>query len=109
MKDSSKLYVMLPFSNRGAPTNPGSRAPAWLLTPAGFAWLLGLVVDQPLDVGARRSSRIALADIAGDAHDLGAVPLAQPRNDDGGIEAARVGEDYFFNIAHASSNGGEVL
>lgn len=43
MKDSSKLYVMLPFSNRGAPTNPGSRAPAWLLTPAGFAWLLGLV------------------------------------------------------------------
>ncbi|NCT99422.1 MAG: HAMP domain-containing protein [Comamonadaceae bacterium] len=43
MRDGEKLYVMLPFSNRGAPSNPGSRAPAWLLTPAGFAWLLGLV------------------------------------------------------------------
>jgi signal transduction histidine kinase len=43
MKDGDKVYVLLPFSNRGAPTNPGSRAPAWLLTPAGFAWLLGMV------------------------------------------------------------------
>jgi len=43
MKNGEKLYVMLPYATRGAPTNPGSRAPAWLLTPAGFAWLLGLV------------------------------------------------------------------
>lgn len=43
MNDGNKVYVLLPFANRGAPTNPGSRAPAWLLTPAGFAWLLGLV------------------------------------------------------------------
>lgn len=43
MKNGDTLYVMLPYSTRGAPTNPGSRAPAWLLTPAGFAWLLGLV------------------------------------------------------------------
>lgn len=41
MKDGEKLYVLLPRSNR-PPTNPGSRAPAWLLTPAGFAWLLGM-------------------------------------------------------------------
>src|SRR5690606_12826565 len=38
MNDGEKLYVMLPRPNRppGGPTNPGSRAPAWLLTPAGF-------------------------------------------------------------------------
>jgi signal transduction histidine kinase len=42
MKDGEKLYVLLPRSNN-RPTNPGSRAPAWLLTPAGFAWLLGMV------------------------------------------------------------------
>lgn len=42
MKDGEKLYVLLPRSN-ARPTNPGSRAPAWLLTPAGFAWLLGMV------------------------------------------------------------------
>jgi two-component system OmpR family sensor kinase len=46
MKDGQTLYVMLPRPNRqGGPTNPGSRAPAWLLTPAGFAWLLGLVAS----------------------------------------------------------------
>lgn len=45
MNDGEKLYVVLPRPNRppGGPSNPGSRAPAWLLTPAGFAWLLGLV------------------------------------------------------------------
>jgi two-component system OmpR family sensor kinase len=42
MKDGEKLYVLLPRSN-ARPTNPGSRAPAWLLTPTGFAWLLGMV------------------------------------------------------------------
>lgn len=42
MKDGEKLYVLLPRSNN-RPSNPGSRAPAWLLTPAGFAWLLGMV------------------------------------------------------------------
>lgn len=44
MKDGQTLYVLLPRPNRaGGPSNPGGRAPAWLLTPAGFAWLLGLV------------------------------------------------------------------
>ena len=52
MKDGQTLYVMLPRPNRqGSPTNPGSRAPAWLLTPAGFAWLLGLVASA-VAVGA---------------------------------------------------------
>lgn len=42
MKNGEKLYVLIPRSNN-RPAGPGSRAPAWLLTPAGFAWLLGLV------------------------------------------------------------------
>ena len=44
MKDGQKLFVLLPRPNRpeGA-NNPGRRAPAWLQTPTGFAWLLGFV------------------------------------------------------------------
>ncbi|MCV0437827.1 MAG: HAMP domain-containing protein [Hydrogenophaga sp.] len=42
MKDGQTLYVLLPRSNRSA-NNPGRRAPEWLQTPTGFAWLLGLV------------------------------------------------------------------
>jgi two-component system OmpR family sensor kinase len=42
MKDGQTLYVLLP--RRSASTNnPGRRAPEWLQTPTGFAWLLGLV------------------------------------------------------------------
>ncbi len=41
MKDGRTLYVLLPRPE-GA-NNPGRRAPAWLQTPTGFAWLLGLV------------------------------------------------------------------
>src|ERR1019366_7230614 len=58
---------------------------------------------QVLDVallGARRDRFfahafqlvVALADVGGDADDLGVVVLAQPGNDDRGVEAARVGE-----------------
>ena len=44
MKAGQKLFVLLPRPNRpeGA-NNPGRRAPAWLQTPTGFAWLLGFV------------------------------------------------------------------
>ena len=44
MNDGQKLFVLLPRPNRpeGA-NNPGRRAPAWLQTPTGFAWLLGFV------------------------------------------------------------------
>jgi len=42
MNDGQTLYVLLPRPNRTGPPSP-SRAPDWLLTPAGFAWLLGLV------------------------------------------------------------------
>ena len=44
MKDGQTLYVQLPRPSRpaGSPV-PARRAQAWLQSPAGFAWLLGLV------------------------------------------------------------------
>ncbi|TNF59678.1 MAG: HAMP domain-containing protein [Burkholderiales bacterium] len=44
MKDGQTLYVQLPRPSRptGSPV-PTRRAQAWLQSPAGFAWLLGLV------------------------------------------------------------------
>ena len=45
------------------------------------------------------SSLIALANVRGDADDLGVVLLAQPGDDDGSVEAARVGECDFANHA----------
>ncbi|MDZ4281987.1 MAG: HAMP domain-containing sensor histidine kinase [Hydrogenophaga sp.] len=42
MNDGQKLFVLLPRPNRPE-NNPGRRAPAWLQTPTGFAWLLGFV------------------------------------------------------------------
>lgn len=42
MKSGEKLYVVVPRPNRSSP-GPASLAPGWLLTPAGFAWLLGMV------------------------------------------------------------------
>ena len=42
MKDGQTLYVLLPRRS-ASPNNPGRRAPEWLQTPTGFAWLLGLV------------------------------------------------------------------
>jgi two-component system, OmpR family, sensor kinase len=44
MNDGQKLFVLLPRPNRPEGiNNPGRRAPAWLQTPTGFAWLLGFV------------------------------------------------------------------
>lgn len=43
MNDGQILYVLLPRPNRAGGPPPPARAPDWLLTPAGFAWLLGLV------------------------------------------------------------------
>lgn len=42
MNDGQKLFVLLPRPNRPE-NNPDRRAPAWLQTPTGFAWLLGFV------------------------------------------------------------------
>ncbi|MDO8905074.1 MAG: HAMP domain-containing sensor histidine kinase [Hydrogenophaga sp.] len=45
MKDGQTLYVQLPRSNRpdGASRRNNRGASAWLTSPTGFAWLLGLV------------------------------------------------------------------
>jgi signal transduction histidine kinase len=44
MKDGQTLYVQLPRPGRPAgASGPGSRTQAWMQTPQGFAWLLGLV------------------------------------------------------------------
>lgn len=44
MKDGQTLYVQLPRPSRPASSPvPTRRAQAWLQSPAGFAWLLGLV------------------------------------------------------------------
>jgi signal transduction histidine kinase len=44
MKDGQTLYVQLPRPSRPAGnTGPGRRTQAWMQTPQGFAWLLGLV------------------------------------------------------------------
>jgi len=44
MKDGQTLYVQLPRPSRPANSPvPTRRAQAWLQSPAGFAWLLGLV------------------------------------------------------------------
>jgi two-component system OmpR family sensor kinase len=44
MKDGQTLYVQLPRPGRPPGTlGPGRRTQAWMQTPMGFAWLLGLV------------------------------------------------------------------
>ena len=50
-------------------------------------------------LGANAFELVALPDVGGDADDLGVVPLAQPGNDDGSVEAPRVGERDFANHA----------
>ena len=55
-------------------------------------------------LGARRFQLFTLAQVGGEGDDFALVVILQPFQDDGGIEAARVGEDYFFNVAHGSSS-----
>src|SRR5262249_47504395 len=42
----------------------------------------------------------ALSDIAANSDDFAAVVFLQPRDDDGGIEAARIGEGHFLRFRH---------
>ena len=57
-------------------------------------------------LGARRLELFALADVGGEGDDFAVVVILQPFQDDRGVEAARIGEDYFFNVAHAVSKFG---
>ena len=45
------------------------------------------------------SSFLALADVGGEGHDFAAVGVLQPFQDDGGVEAAGVGEHDFPGCA----------
>ena len=52
-----------------------------------------LLHAQELGLLARRLDLLALADIGGEGHDLAAIRLLQPFEDDRGVEAPRIGED----------------
>ena len=60
----------------------------------GGAGLLGLFLQT--------GKFLALADVGGDRDDLAVVVVfLQPRNNDGGVEAAGIGQHHFFNlVAH---------
>ena len=47
---------------------------------------------------ARGLQLLALAEIGGEGDDLALVGLLQPFEDDAGVEAARIGEDDFFDV-----------
>ena len=62
--------------------------------------LLAEILDEALLGSRRKRFRTnagklahALADVSGDADDARVIVLAEPGYDDGGIEAARIGED----------------
>ena len=69
--------------------------------------LLAHVVDedvlgldaQHLGLLARRTQFLALAEIGGEGHDLAAVGRLQPLQDDGGVEAAGIGQHDFLDVA----------
>ena len=60
-----------------------------------------LLDPQRFGLGPGLVQLIALAQVGGERHHLAAVGILQPAQDDGGIEAARIGEHDFFNgFAH---------
>ena len=62
-----------------------------------------LLDPQRLGLGPGLAQLLALAQVGGKGHHLAAVGILQPAQDDGGIEAARIGEHDFFNgFAHGS-------
>ena len=56
-----------------------------------------LLDPHALGLFPRRPELLALADIGGECHDLAAIGLLQPAQDDRRIEAARIGEHDFFD------------
>ena len=69
--------------------------------------LLPEVVDEDgrrteeLRLPARGPELLALSEIGGERHHLAAVVLLQPSEDDGGVEAAGVGEHDLVHVRHA--------
>jgi hypothetical protein len=46
------------------------------------------------------SSFLALADVGGEGDHLALIGVLQPFEDDRGVEAARIGEHDFLDVAH---------
>ena len=65
-----------------------------------------LLDAEHLGLAARRLQLLALAEIGGESHHLGAVGRLQPFQDDRGVEAAGIGEHDLFDVTrHDGSNG----
>ena len=57
--------------------------------------------DAELDgLGTGRFELFALTDISGECDDFTLVRILQPFKNDRGVSATRIGQDYFFDIAH---------
>jgi hypothetical protein len=54
---------------------------------------------QHLGLLARGTQFLALAEVGGEGHDLAAIGLLQPLQDDGGVEAAGIGQHDFLDVA----------
>ena len=62
-----------------------------------------LLDAEHLGLLARRLELLALAEIGGEGHDLGAIFGLQPFQDDRGVEPARIGEHDLLHACRASS------
>ncbi len=51
-------------------------------------------------LGARGLEFLTLADVGGEGHHFAVIGVLQPFENDRGVEAAGIGEDDFFDIAH---------
>ena len=66
---------------------------------------IDLLHAHGLGLGAGRLQLLALAEIGREGHDLAAIGLPEPVQDDGGVEAARIGEHHPLDlVAHRASS-----
>ena len=69
--------------------------------------MLLLLDAEHLGLVARRLQLLALAEVGGEGHDLAAVGLLQPLQDDRGVEPAGIGEHDLFHLALGALGGHE--
>ena len=68
-----------------------------------------LLLDaEQLGLAAGRLQLLALAEVGGKGHDLAAVGLLQPLQDDRRVQPAGVGQDCFFHLARGAFGGHET-
>ena len=70
--------------------------------------MLGLDAEQ-LGLAPRRLQLLALAEVGGEGDDLAAVSGLQPFQDDGSVEASRIGEDDAFDLGFRVGHGAAAL